>query len=1049
MASFPQIPLPAVLGLAAGADPSDPSLWNFSDITADLREADGAISIQAGRRDEGSRVDATGMGVTVDNSSGNYCRTNPLGSMYGLLDKGSPIQARVTRINDAFARTTSNGLGTEPDSGLTWAVTSASIWSTNGSAALAAFPAANAAALATLADAAGDDVDVTHVASLSAVATGAAWVDATVVRYTDSSNLYRLHLEFGLAGALGVKIAKAVDGVQTDLTSVVSTGLTYSAGTKVRVRVRAIGPTLQIKAWLDGGSEPTAWNAQVDDDDLTGQATGFFQWRVAGNTNVGTLTATLDDFRVDVIRATTPVPEWPVRWDQSGNLVRAPISGAGILRRLGTGQSALRSPMDLQISGLTTLRAYWRGEDGAGATAMSSATPGVAAARVSDVTFAAADGPGGSDRLLTFGSAGDITGLFPSGISTSGWQWQWACNLAGADATERECMAVFTSNGYWWVWLASLTTYRLTVRDVTGTTIYSSSVGNGGVAPGDNIVFRLKVSLSGGTWTVEPGWYEENSPVLVGFTDTFSGSAGRPVKWHAFANTVNSGGYLGHAFVTTGVTESLQSFDMLNAINGYPDETAGNRLIRLSAQEGVPLRVFGDPDATAAMGAQRPATYLDLVRECEDADQGTLIETGAGLGYQTRIFRYNQSAILALDFDQGHIAAPPEPTDDDQRLINRVALTRTGGGSATVEDTTSIAKSGVYSSESTVNLADDDQLLDQAGWRLHLGTLDDVRWPRIELQLHSNTSLIKDWCKVRVGSRITISNPPDQVGVEDLDLIVEGWTETLGTWTWNVELVCSPGKAWDVGVYDSSSNRYDSRSTTLEAGLNPSDLLAGFVTTDRGDFWSWTSCPYVVTIAGQQNRVLGMSQPDSVAVVDGTFETGNTGTWTVTGGTLAASTVQAHRGSYSALVTTTGSPSNTLIRNPSGTIASASGRSYTLKMWVYCSVSRNVLAVIDFYNGASYLTSGVNTVAVTANTWTEITVSATAPATTTRMEYGPTMNGSPANGTLLYVDDLDILRTDSQSGRQLATLSRGVDGITKSLAAASEVHIATPGRWAL
>ena len=68
---------------------------------------------------------------------------------------GPPSDRQLRRLNregrlrivDASGRTTSNGLGTEPDSGLTWTVTSATIWSTDGSAALAAFPAAKSAIL--------------------------------------------------------------------------------------------------------------------------------------------------------------------------------------------------------------------------------------------------------------------------------------------------------------------------------------------------------------------------------------------------------------------------------------------------------------------------------------------------------------------------------------------------------------------------------------------------------------------------------------------------------------------------------------------------------------------------------------------------------------------------------------------------------------------------------------------------------------------------------------------------------------------------------------
>lgn len=849
---FPEDPLPLSAHIAPGADPADLSTWSFTEITSDVRVASG-VQIQVGRQDESSQVDTTRSQATVDNSSGNYSRVNPLGTWYGQLSKGTPAEYRITRIDDSFTRTVASGLGTDSASGLTW--TAATQYSTNGSAAQCSGLSDNQSVLATLADAAGDDVEVSTVASLSAVATGAAWVHGIVVRYTDSDNYLRFHTEFHLSGAIQVKIQKWVGGSLSEVVAATSTSLTYSANTKVRTRVRAIGPVLQMRVWLDGDDEPTDWNITDEETDLTGQATGLLQWRVNGNTNVG-LTSTIDDFRVDVIRASTPVPEWPVRWDTTGNNVTAPLVGAGVLRRLSQGQSALRSPMYRQISGLTTLAAYWPGEDGSGGGVMSSATPGVAPARTSDVTFASADGPAGSNKLLTFGSSGDVTGSFPAGISSTGWQWQWTCNLAGADGTERECMAVYTSNGYWWVWLASLTTYRLIVRDDTGATIFSNGSGNGGAAPGDNLVFRLKMSLSGGTWTVEPGWYEESAPNLVGFTDTFSGTAGRPTKWHAFANTVNSGGYLGHAFLTSGTSESLQTFAMLNAINGYPGEASANRLIRIAAQEAIPLRVFGDPDTTAAMGAQNPGTFLDLARECEDADQGVLFECGPVLGYAARTFRQNGTAAMALDFNDGHVADPPEPTDDDQRLRNRITLTRTDGAQVTVQDDASVLANGIYADEKTVNLALDGQLPDQAGWRLHLGTLNELRWPRITLNLARNPDLIADWCKVRVGSRITIANPPAAVAGADLDLIVEGWTETLSSYAWDVELTCSPAALWDTGIYGTS--RYTPRTTTLGADRTSGQTSWTFSTTDPREVWSTTAEPYDVACGGEVVTVTSM-----------------------------------------------------------------------------------------------------------------------------------------------------------------------------------------------
>jgi hypothetical protein len=1048
--AFPTTPLPVVAGIAFGANPVNPTSWNFSDVTTDFRESS-AINIQVGRRDENSLVSPTGLGATIDNRTGNYCRTNPLSIWYGVLDKGTPVSAAVTRIADTFTRSGS-GLGTDADSGLVWTATGAG-FSTNGSAALAALASANLFVSAVVPDAGGHDVDVTHISSISAVTTGAAWVDATIVRWSDNNNFYRVHTEFSTDGTIGCKIAKVLGGSSTDLTSLVSTGVSYSAGTVIKTRVRAIGARLQVRAWLNSGNEPSTWTCEVDDDDLTGTGPGLYEWRVAGNSNAGTLTCTIDNYRVDVIRAITPVPEWPVRWDQTGRDVTAPITGAGPLRRLSQGSPGLRSPIFRQLSAQNPM-GYWPLEDASGAASAASGIARGTPATVTDGSFGSTDCPPGASSALTLATGGvsRVAGKFTAwSVPLDGYAVMAYFRLptlpaSGSPVVTQKIFEIPANGSVTrWIIYATSTGFYVEGYQPDGTLLVNTGSFTYGIDPTKWFALQLEAQEVGGNVNWALIWHQVGSTAFSSGSGSFAGTADRVTAATAWAPV--DGTLVSHLWFGDDLLPFVDStFQLVSA--GYAGERAGNRLIRLAAEEGVPLALIGDPSKTAMMGVQHTDTLLNLLRECEAADQGVLHERGAGLAYLCYRSMLSQSVAWALDFDAGHIAAPPEPTDDDQRLINEVVLTRAGGSSVTLTDPASITKNGTYTDESTVNLYSDDQLSDHAGWRLNLGTIDELRWPRIELQLHRNPSLIKDWLKVRVGSRITVANPPDQVGTDGLDLIVEGWTETLGIWTWDVELVCSPASVWTAGKYDDSSYRYDSRTTTLLAGMNTGDLLASLVTVDRLEFWSYTSAPYDVMISGQKNRVLGMSQPDSVAVVDGTFETGNTGAWAVTGGSLAASTAQVHRGTYSALLTVSGSPANALIRDHT-TVAVSPGQTFTAKMWVRCSASRNVLAVIDYYNGVSYLSSSTTTVAVTANTWTELTVSGTAPASTTRIEYGPTMDSSPANGTLLYVDDVDILRTDVQSGRQLATLQRGINTITKSLPVNAEVHVANPGRYAI
>jgi hypothetical protein len=137
------------------------------------------------------------------------------------------------------------------------------------------------------------------------------------------------------------------------------------------------------------------------------------------------------------------------------------------------------------------------------------------------------------------------------------------------------------------------------------------------------------------------------------------------------------------------------------------------------------------------------------------------------------------------------------------------------------------------------------------------------------------------------------------------------------------------------------------------------------------------------------------------------FESGTTG-WITSGCSLAANAVTVHGGTGSVLMTVSGSPTQALIRNSPG-IAVTVGHSYTASVWVNKPVAANVSATIDWYTGASvYISSSTTTVAVLANTWTQITVTGTAPATAGLALIGPTIPSSPANGTLLYVDDVNF-----------------------------------------
>ena len=145
-----------------------------------------------------------------------------------------------------------------------------------------------------------------------------------------------------------------------------------------------------------------------------------------------------------------------------------------------------------------------------------------------------------------------------------------------------------------------------------------------------------------------------------------------------------------------------------------------------------------------------------------------------------------------------------------------------------------------------------------------------------------------------------------------------------------------------------------------------------------------------------------------LGTADGTFESG-VSTWLATGGTFAQSSAQAHSGTKSGLLTTSGSPSQTIVRPAFANAAPVTaGTSYTAGGWLYSAAGYSSAGfAIDWYtSGNVYLsTSSGTTAAIPAGQWTFYQVTGTAPATAAFGEYGPTIGGTPPNGTAVFLDD--------------------------------------------
>lgn len=139
------------------------------------------------------------------------------------------------------------------------------------------------------------------------------------------------------------------------------------------------------------------------------------------------------------------------------------------------------------------------------------------------------------------------------------------------------------------------------------------------------------------------------------------------------------------------------------------------------------------------------------------------------------------------------------------------------------------------------------------------------------------------------------------------------------------------------------------------------------------------------------------------------FET-DVSSWTAFGGTQARSTAQFHQGVASNLLTPDGVSATARIRSElvTGVVPGAGWRA---ESWVRCAVSRTVSITINWYDAADNLLSTLSAggdYAVTANTWTQVSITGTAPASTAKAAVNVSMTGTPAAGHLLYSDEAII-----------------------------------------
>jgi hypothetical protein len=868
---------------------------SWTDITTDAKFG---VTI-----DRGYGADATGLrpstcSFTVDNSTGTYSPRNPLSPYYGTLGRNTPMRVARRLHSDSFdSRTVSSGWGTG-DSGDTWSTQisgsgTATDFAVASGKATHLVSAANSGRLSYLGGVSYRDIEVAVTATIPVSNVTGASLGSEIWFRGQAGGQWVARVWVTTAEAVTIAFYGPQTGPSNLIGSTTVAGLTHSSSQPLRIRAQIEGMTLRAKVWQPQlTAEPKDWQLAASDT-LTAPAAhagtgwvGVFSWADTGNTNVP-VTVSYDDLVVRSPRFTGEVGSWPVRWDTSGGDPFVRIDAAGVQRRLGQGAAPQTSSLYQAITAQSnTPVAYWPCEDKAGATVIASGLPNGTA-----MTFTGSPNFGTSSLFvassplpqLNQSEWGGLVAPYDNPNGQAQVRFLLAVPSDGDTAATGSTIVRVHTSGTAAIWDLQYTTAgngSLTLNVYDSSQVLLSTTGaidftlkgrllrvslemdqNGANIDWNLSVVEAGASGGGTSGTVTGRTLNLVTGVLVGYN-------------HLFTSTV-----AGHITVQP-LIDSL--FTLATQLAGYKGESAGDRIKRVCADTGVPFSSWPGNNSTA-MGPQRPAGPLTVIGEAVDANAGLLFEPRGDLAleFRNRVSLCNQQATLALDYATGQLSLAAPPVDDDQRTRNDVTVTRQGGSSARATiDTGPLSTQeppagvGRYTESFTLNLNSDSQLVDQAAWRAHLGTVDEARYPEIRVNL-ARTGLagqVGDALAVNVGSRITVDNVAAANIYDQISQLVIGYGEEFDSVQHVLTIRCLPEIPYRILTLDDATlGQLDTAgsviASTAAAGASPLS-----VATTAGPLWTTdaTKLPVDLRVAGERMTLTAVANEALAFVAAGT-----------------------------------------------------------------------------------------------------------------------------------------------------------------------------------
>jgi hypothetical protein len=767
-----------------------PGTGTWSDVTGYVGNL-GRINITRGRQDQHATVQASTCQLTLDNPDGRFSAGNAGSPYYPNVRLQRPIRVRAAwvpgknyLVNPTFEAGIDSWLwpnnNTSPGSGVN------AIWSTTR--------AQQGTHSLELRNTTGSARDVSIVHEFGSLVIGATYTVSLWIYQTAGST------KVGIVG-IGFSATTAVTGAFTQLT------YTFTATQRYHTLiVTAVSLATSSSIWVD--------TAQVEDG---GSATTFdgatpATWwgRFTGRTGSA----------------------WPLQWSGDPGLwAEAQLSCVDVFARLG--RYKCRSTLAEQTKFSLTPQAYWALADANGSGSAlqigSDATIGplnidqIGTSPTGQVAFSSGAGPAyGDGQVLAFkDNSGNASNHYylsclnvPKPIDgTAGFTAMfWFANTTTPSATSEMILAAAYGVAGDWLRIKITSTAHLIAERLTssGTVVYQIDLGSNGAFINGTVNHVALVEAWNGLSFDVTFYFNYHA-----LSATTAAATTIPFKAKSFFIGSHQGGlgsrdgYTGsisNVVFCSGASDTAVSniyqAGIGGAVYGQANQTNWTALLDLM-DITIPRAKFATDSASGYQLAGQ--TLLSAIQALGAVSQTPVFVDPNGFVLQYRRLDYwNNTGVGLREFDAGQYSAPA-PTLDDSLLVNDATITRPNGAGGYAHNETSKDAYGVYDVSQQIPTFLPQGAIDIANSLVNTYSEPAIRVPQVTIDVLTQwAALGPKVLTADVAYNLCLKNLPAQSPLPNLDLLIEGYTETISIDAWTVTFNTSLASTWRTWQLDVS-----------------------------------------------------------------------------------------------------------------------------------------------------------------------------------------------------------------------------------------------------